>query len=97
MSDEQSIIIDNGSSIIKAGLSGKHQPSVKFTSVVGTPIKNKNWPQGVEYKSKYIGDDAEKMRRFLNLAYPTESGKTNWDDMENVWEHLFLNELRIDP
>jgi actin-related protein len=53
---------------------------------------------GVESKSEYIGDEAQKMRGVLNLAYPIESGiVTNWDDMEKVWEYCFSNELRVDP
>jgi actin beta/gamma 1 len=53
---------------------------------------------GVESKSEYIGDEAQKMRGVLNLSYPIESGiVTNWDDMEKVWEYCFSNELRVDP
>ena len=49
---------------------------------------------GVEHKSEYIGDEAQKMRGVLNLNYPIESGiVTNWDDMEKVWEYCFSNEL----
>jgi len=37
MSDAQNIVIDNGSGVIKAGMSGENQPSVKFPSIVGKP------------------------------------------------------------
>ena len=40
MSD-QSIVIDNGSGVIKAGFSGENQPSVKFPSIVGVPRTDK--------------------------------------------------------
>jgi len=53
---------------------------------------------GVESKSEYIGDEAQKMRGVLNLTYPIESGiVTSWDDMQKVWEYCFNNELRVDP
>ena len=53
---------------------------------------------GVESKSEYIGDEAQKMRGVLNLKYPIESGiVTSWDQMEKVWEYCFTNELRVDP
>lgn len=53
---------------------------------------------GVESKSEYIGDEAQKMRGVLNLQYPIESGiVTNWEDMEKVWSYCFSNELRIEP
>jgi len=91
------IVIDNGSGVIKAGMSGENMPTVKFPSIVGRPRSEKQMI-GVETKSEYIGDEAQKMRGVLNLNYPIESGVvTNWDDMEKVWSYCFNNELRIDP
>jgi len=53
---------------------------------------------GVESKSEYIGDEAQKMRGVLKLSYPIESGiVTNWNEMEKVWDYCFSNELRCDP
>ena len=37
MSEEPHIVIDNGSGVIKAGVSGEQKPSVKFPSIVGVP------------------------------------------------------------
>ena len=97
MSDAQNIVIDNGSGVIKAGFSGDTQPSVKFPSIVGFPRSNKQMI-GVESKSEYIGDEAQKMRGVLNLKYPIKSGIVeDWDLMEKVWEYCFSNELRVDP
>lgn len=91
------IVIDNGSGVIKAGLSGESMPSVKFPSIVGRPRSDKQMI-GVETKAEYIGDEAQKMRGVLNLSYPIESGiVTNWNDMEKVWSYCFSNELRMDP
>jgi len=97
MSDNKSIVIDNGSGVINAGFSGENQPSVKFPSIVGVPRTDKQMV-GVESKSEYIGDEAQKMRGVLKLSYPIESGiVTSWDQMEKVWEYCFTNELRVDP
>ena len=53
---------------------------------------------GVESKSEYIGDEAQKMRGVLKLTYPITSGiVSDWDLMEKVWEYCFSNELRVDP
>lgn len=41
MSDQKSIVIDNGSGVIKAGFSGDNQPSIKFPSIVGVPRTDK--------------------------------------------------------
>ena len=97
MSDNKSIVIDNGSGVIKAGFSGDNTPSIKFPSIVGYPRNDKQMV-GVESKTEYIGDEAQKMRGVLNLKYPIESGiVTSWDQMEKVWEYCFTNELRVDP
>jgi len=94
---EKAIVIDNGSGVIKAGFSGDNQPSVKFPSIVGVPRTDKQMV-GVESKSEYIGDEAQKMRGVLKLSYPIESGiVTDWGQMEKVWEYCFSNELRVDP
>jgi actin, other eukaryote len=94
---ENSIVIDNGSGVIKAGFSGANQPSVKFPSIVGVPRSDKQMV-GIETKSEYIGDEAQKMRGVLKLSYPIESGiVTDWEQMEKVWEYCFSNELRVDP
>jgi actin len=94
---EKSIVIDNGSGVIKAGFSGDNQPVVKFPSIVGVPRTDKQMV-GVESKSEYIGDEAQKMRGVLKLSYPIESGiVTDWSQMEKVWEYCFSNELRVDP
>jgi actin-related protein len=37
-------------------------------------------------------------RGILNLRYPVEHGiVVNWDSMEEVWRHIFLSELRVEP
>jgi actin-related protein len=96
MSD-QHIVIDNGSGVLKAGLSGDNTPTVKFPALVGRPRTDKQMV-GVESKAEYIGDEAQKMRGVLKLNYPIESGIVkDWDDMEKVWEYCFNNELRCDP
>ena len=93
----KNIVIDNGSGVIKAGFSEENAPSVKFPSSVGVPRSDKQMI-GVDSKSEYVGDEAQKMRGVLKLSYPIESGiVTSWDLMEKVWEYCFSNELRVDP
>merc|ERR1711981_437793 len=95
--DAKPIVIDNGSGVLKAGFCGKNQPEVKFPSIVGVPRTDKQMI-GVEAKSEYIGDEAQKMRGVLKLKYPIESGIVQeWEMMEKVWEYCFSNELRVDP
>ena len=90
-------IIDNGSGMMKAGMSGDEAPSCVFSSIVGKP-KTQSAMQGVTQKNIYIGDDAMAKRGVLNLKYPIAAGIVeDWADMESVWHHTFYNELRVDP
>jgi actin len=92
---EANVVIDNGSGVIKAGMSGDNQPTVKFPSIVGKP-KGAGIIGGNQ-KDEYIGDEAQKLRGVLNLSYPIASGiVTEWELMNKVWEYCFANELRVD-
>ena len=54
--------------------------------------------KGVDFKSEYIGDEAQQKRGVLNISNPIESGiVTSFDLMEKVWEYCFSWELRVDP
>merc|ERR1711865_1192669 len=96
MSDEDkpAIVMDNGTGMMKCGLSGEDAPKVTFASCVGYP-KNKAMLQGSN-KDYYVGEEAMQKRGILILKYPLEHGVIqNWDDMEKIWKHTFDNELRI--
>ena len=89
------IIIDNGSGMVKAGFAGDDTPKCIFPSIIGIP-KYKN-TMGIETEqSHFIGNDAQKRRGILKLSYPIEHGiVNNWDDMEKIWEYTFKDQLRI--
>jgi actin-related protein len=96
MTDEaQTVIIDNGSGMVKAGFAGEDAPRSVFPAMVGRP-KQQATIQGTG-KAEYIGDEANAKRGILNLNYPIAAGIVeSWDDMEKVWGHTFSNELRIE-
>jgi len=97
MSDQQAIVIDNGSGVTKAGLAGDDKPRAVFPCIVGRP-KTESVIPGAEKKDLYIADEAQKLRGVLNVTYPVEHGiVTNWDDMIKIWEHTIYNEVRIEP
>ena len=97
MTDAQTVVIDNGSGMVKAGFAGEEQPRCVFPAIVGRP-KNASAMQGVTQKDCYIGEEANQKRGILHLNYPIAAGIVeSWDDMEKVWEYCFSNELRVDP
>ena len=84
------IVIDNGSGMIKAGFAGQDAPSVVFPSVVGLP-KHQEVMHGMGIDEAYIGDEAESKRGILSLSYPVEHGiVTNWDNMEKVKYNIII-------
>lgn len=56
MSEESPVVIDNGSGMCKAGISGEEAPQVCFPAIVGRP-KYENI-MGANEKDCFVGDDA---------------------------------------
>jgi len=97
MSEVQTVVIDNGSGMVKAGFAGEETPRCVFPAIVGRP-KHASAMQGVTQKDCYIGEEANQKRGILELNYPIAAGIVeSWDDMEKVWNHTFYNELRVNP
>ena len=92
----QSLVIDNGSGMCKAGFSGDDAPRCVFPCVIGRPKHLEVMDLGQQ--DHYVGDNAQIKRGILDITYPIAHGiVTDWDDMEKIWHHTFYNELRVDP
>ena len=91
------IIIDNGTGYCKAGFSGERLPKIIIQTYVGYP-KYASGRVGVDKKKFFVGSEAEAIKGVLNINNPLEKGViNNWDDIEKLWEHIFTNELKVDP
>jgi len=97
MEDQNALVCDNGSGMVKAGFAGDDAPRCVFPSIVGRPRTDAAM-MGMAKKEAYIGEDAQLKRGILHLKYPIAHGVIeNWDDMEKIWHHTFFNELRVAP
>ncbi|XP_053377207.1 actin, non-muscle 6.2-like [Mercenaria mercenaria] len=93
------IVIDNGSSLCKAGFAGDDAPRSIFPALTGRPrYMYENWMVGMDSKDTFVGDQIQKKRDVLSIKYPIEKGiVTSWDDMEKIWHHAFYDELHAAP
>lgn len=90
------VVIDTGSGYCKADLAGEDNPKVCFPTVIGKS-KTEMGIENSNAKEFYIGKEAIKKRGVLNLTRPIQKGFVeDWDDLERLWHHCFLNELKID-
>ena len=98
MADEAAtVVIDNGSGMVKAGIAGEECPRSVFPAIVGYP-KHDSAMTGVNQSSHYLGEEAMTKKGILDIKYPIEHGIVkDWDDMQRVWEYTFTNMLRVKP
>ena len=97
MEELRTIVIDNGSSMIKSGIAGDELPRSVFPSVIGRP-KYAHTVAGGQNKDFYVGDEACAKAGILLLDYPIEHGIVkNWYDMEKIWKFTFQDEFHVDP
>jgi len=87
------LVIDNGTSVLKCGLAGETNPTHIFSSCVGRPKKyyNRVMVQDNELKSStFIGNKVHEHRGIMSIKYPIKHGIVqNWSDMELIWNYCY--------
>ncbi len=91
------VVIDNGSSSIKAGFAGDDAPRQIFPSYVGY-TKKSSISLAMDEKAYYVGDEAKERRGRLEMKRPVFDSLVNdWDDIESLWTHTFFDVLKVCP
>eukprot|EP01124_Arcella_intermedia_P027673 TRINITY_DN5464_c1_g1_i1.p1 TRINITY_DN5464_c1_g1~~TRINITY_DN5464_c1_g1_i1.p1 ORF type:complete len:368 (-),score=114.72 TRINITY_DN5464_c1_g1_i1:15-1118(-) len=92
------VVVDIGSTMCKAGFAGDDAPRSVFPSVVGHKKPYNSDLSPPLTKNHYVGDEAQSKRDVLDLTSPIEGGLVkDWDGMEKILHHCFYNELRVSP
>lgn len=90
------LVLDVGSDTCRVGFAGADAPAAVFPSVVGRAHRQMLMMPGL--RPQYVGTEAEAARGVLQMFRPIENGLvTRWNDMEQIWHHIFYNELRVPP
>ena len=91
------IMLDNGSSYLKAGLSIQEKPMFIIPSLIGRSwVRNYEIIENCEIKPLMIGDEVTPVRSLLELTYPMEEGIIKNDgDMEILWDYVLNKKLGL--
>jgi actin len=91
------VVLDNGTSTLKAGFSGEDAPRCEVLSVVGR--SRHPGATGLMHGINtdiFVGDVAREKRGLLEIQRPLKHGLvTDWDAMQHLWHHVFYDDLKI--
>lgn len=97
MSIGTAVVVDTGSHTCKAGFAGDDAPVVVLRSIVGRSTAPTTWFR-MHHVNSHVGDDIQGEDKDFVITHPIQQGIiTNWNDMEKIWQHIFLKELCIAP
>eukprot|EP00429_Kryptoperidinium_foliaceum_P010388 CAMPEP_0176004276 /NCGR_PEP_ID=MMETSP0120_2-20121206/1607_1 /TAXON_ID=160619 /ORGANISM="Kryptoperidinium foliaceum, Strain CCMP 1326" /LENGTH=398 /DNA_ID=CAMNT_0017336947 /DNA_START=102 /DNA_END=1298 /DNA_ORIENTATION=- len=96
----QPVVIDAGTSTLKAGFAGSSKPKVVIGTKVGRAKHMRIMPGGsLEAEqslsgpsSVFVGQKLDEHRGAFLLEYPMDKGYVvdgGWDAMESLWEHVY--------
>eukprot|EP00948_MAST-09A_sp_MAST-9A-sp1_P004148 g4148.t1 len=88
----QTLVIDNGTSVLKCGFAGGERPYRTFPSCVGRPKRHYDrvMVQGKLDQDLFVGQAVQDHRGIMKINYPMHHGIVmNWNDMEHVWDHVY--------
>jgi len=99
---DKTLVIDNGTGTIYAGLAEEEDPISVFYNLIGdtkapSPRRNVNFIDFSDAK-KYSGFVNSVKNGDLKISYPMEHGAiVDWDGMELIWDYTFDTALGVKP
>eukprot|EP00746_Dinoflagellata_sp_MGD_P087022 gnl/MRDRNA2_/MRDRNA2_34516_c0_seq1.p1 gnl/MRDRNA2_/MRDRNA2_34516_c0~~gnl/MRDRNA2_/MRDRNA2_34516_c0_seq1.p1 ORF type:complete len:385 (-),score=52.02 gnl/MRDRNA2_/MRDRNA2_34516_c0_seq1:177-1331(-) len=85
------VVIDNGTQMMKVGISSRKEPLTIFPTVSGTTIGMR------QKKGSLVGRDAI-CQVDVRTCYPIQYGIiVDWVGMQSIWQSTFFNVLKMDP
>ncbi|KAL0592007.1 hypothetical protein ABG067_000660 [Albugo candida] len=96
----EAIVIDNGSGVMKAGFASEDLPQSLFPSCILSDNRTEVTTSPLKQHSKYsvIGSKCQQHREIVATNYPIERGIVkDWDALEKIWRHTFVQQLRVNP
>ncbi len=93
------IVVDNGANTTKAGFNGENAPRAVIPTVIGEPKSHKSLISNIinDPSKIYVGREALYNSANLKLTSAIKNGIMDVDKMEQIWSHIFTNELKIKP
>lgn len=91
------VILDCGSSHLRAGFGGERGPRLDIPTLVGYP-RHRGLAMAAGMNEQEVGEEALLKQGVLNVHQPIRNGFIDdWGDIEKLWSHIFFNELRVSP
>ena len=92
------VVLDLGSSSIRAGFTGDSTPQWVVPNIRGRPSASTEPMIGADLKGEYLGEEALCSCSFLSLTPVLERGVVrDWNGLESQLTHIFRNLLRVSP
>ncbi len=97
-SELKAMVIDNGSTVCRAGLAGDDRPLGIFPSLVGQRRYNKDVITSTTREPAYCGEQVEERHGIFRFFHPIEGGIIqDWERMQDLWAYAISNVLHVQP
>jgi len=93
------VVLHVGQHETRAGEAGEDLPKVVFSTSIGSVRNVEGEGMEVEKRVNYVGSEFEVYRDNMDVITPwnAEGLISDWDVLQEIWDHALMRQLRIDP